>query len=115
MSTNPQIFTRAATASATILLAGGLVTPASAFFGSSPYDRPAMQQPSEVSRPAVNPQRPMRPRAPITASRPPKDTPISTELADKAKGPLQIIISIDKQQNGTKRDAEAADWQQCQW
>jgi lipoprotein-anchoring transpeptidase ErfK/SrfK len=96
VNTTSTIIARTATAGATILLAGSLATPASAFLSGYPQDtRPAVQHPSDLGRPAVNPQRSFRTRAPAAR---PKDTPVSSELADKAKGPLQILISLDKQQ-----------------
>ncbi|PWT88767.1 MAG: L,D-transpeptidase [Proteobacteria bacterium] len=97
---------RTATAGATILLVGALAAPADAFFSDLPQgmrqdSRPAVNPPTDRSKTA----RPARPRAPAAARlKPPALTKASPgtpagELADKAQGgPLQIIISIDKQQ-----------------
>ncbi|MEA2905978.1 MAG: hypothetical protein QOI12_3365 [Alphaproteobacteria bacterium] len=76
------------------------VAPAHAVQAGSPADlRPVTR--SEPTQPGV--QRTMRPRATVTASRSKaavagKPTPAASDLAGKVKGPLQIIISLDKQQ-----------------
>jgi lipoprotein-anchoring transpeptidase ErfK/SrfK len=95
-----QILALTATASATVLIASGLITPASAFFGSFPGDsRAAPQQPAETARPTFNPPRaPMASRRLATA-RPQSSAVGKTPVADEPKitAPLQIIISLDKQ------------------
>jgi lipoprotein-anchoring transpeptidase ErfK/SrfK len=107
VNSNHKILMRTATASATLVLLGGLISPANAFFSGFP------QETRQDSRPAVNPpadrsklQRPARSRAPAAARKAPTiakaepATPASSDLANKAqdRGPLQIIISLDKQQ-----------------
>jgi lipoprotein-anchoring transpeptidase ErfK/SrfK len=87
----------AMTASAAVALLAGLSTPASALPTGIPQDvRPATISLTEPNRPA-NVQRPVRPRAPVTASRGPAK-PAANEVAARPKGPLQIVISLDKQQ-----------------
>jgi lipoprotein-anchoring transpeptidase ErfK/SrfK len=96
-----QILARTATASATLLLASCLTTPAGAFFGSFPGDnRPATQPPAETARPAFNPPRaPMAARPRVATARPQSSAVGKTPAVDEPKitAPLQIIISLDKQ------------------
>src|SRR5712692_7766848 len=90
----------ALTAGAGIALLAGLATPA----GAVPFGwRPAFEPPPEISQPSQV-QRPARPRRTLRATTPPKEKPATAteqraaELPAKVKEPLQIVISIDKQQ-----------------
>src|SRR5262249_6872500 len=95
-----KMFARTATAGATVLLLGALTIPAEAFFGGF------LQETRPDSRSAVNPPADRSnhralPRAPAAARvKPPAKIDSSdTILAEKAaQGPLQIVISLDKQQ-----------------
>jgi len=96
------MFARTATAGATLLLLGGLTMPSNAFFAAFPQEtRPDSRS---VVKPPVdrsNALRPAWPRAPAAARIKPPATTTSADstLAEKAaQGPLQIIISLDKQQ-----------------
>jgi len=88
------------TASAALAMFAGLSAPASALPTGLPQDvRSTATPPAEIGRPA-NVQ---RPRTPATASRLPgkpvaKPAPGANEIPAKPKGPLQIVISLDKQQ-----------------
>ena len=87
-----------------VAVLAGLSTSASALPTGLPQDvRPGATAPSEVGRPA-NVQ---RPRTPANASQLPgkpvakvtaKPAPGANEAPAKPKGPLQIVISLDKQQ-----------------
>ena len=93
------MFARTATAGATLLLLGGLTMPANAFFAAVPQEtRPDSR--SVVKPDRSNVFRPALPRAPAAARiKPPATTTTAdSTLAEKAaQGPLQIIISLDKQ------------------
>jgi lipoprotein-anchoring transpeptidase ErfK/SrfK len=88
------------TAGAAVAIITGLSAPASALPTGLPQDvRPAATAPSEAGRPANV----ARPRTPANASSLPgkpvaKQAPGAKELPAKPKGPLQIVISLDKQQ-----------------
>jgi lipoprotein-anchoring transpeptidase ErfK/SrfK len=102
ISTHNNMFARTATAGATLLLLGSLTVPSNAFFAGFPQEtRPDSR--SVVKPPAdrSNASRPTWPRAPAAARIKPPATTTSADstLAEKAaQGPLQIIISLDKQQ-----------------
>ena len=86
----------ALTASAAVAVLAGLSAAASALPTGFPQDLrsvPILQP--EVGRPG-NVQRPARPRTPATASR--GKAAAAAHDAAKPKGPLQIVISLDKQQ-----------------
>ena len=108
MKPNHKLRVRTATASATILVLGALTVQADAFFFGSPQEtrqdnRPAVNPPADAPRLA----RPARPRAPAAARKAPAvvaattATPAKSDPAGnpqgKDRGPLQIIISLDKQ------------------
>src|SRR5262245_25907703 len=93
------ILARTATAGAAVLLLSGLTMPSEAFFGGfSQETRPDNR--STVKPPADRANVPAWPRAPAAARiKPPATTPVDSTLAEKAaQGPLQIIVSLDKQQ-----------------
>jgi len=98
-----KMFTRTATAGATFLLLGGLTVPSHAFFGAFPQEtrpdsRSVVKPPADRSnalRPAWAPRAP----AAVRIKPPATTTSADSTLAEKAaQGPLQIIISLDKQQ-----------------
>src|SRR5262245_48086199 len=94
-------FVKTATAGAALLLLGGSTMPSKAFFSilrqeSHPDSRPVVKPPADRS----NAFRSALPRAPPAGIKPPATaTSADSTLAEKAaQGPLQIIISLDKQQ-----------------
>jgi lipoprotein-anchoring transpeptidase ErfK/SrfK len=82
------------TACATLALLAASITPAGAIFTGFPAD----SRPAAMPRMDTNPQRPVRPVARKGTAVAKTTTAAPNELNGRVKGPLHIIISLDKQE-----------------